>query len=190
MKQDSLNKYKTGKIKENIIKFSHNWLFEIEKEKRCRICNLPLKTKSAIGSHLRVHKISISEYYIKYYLSCVTPKCINCGDKVEYDSRVARFKKYCCFNCQNIMTNNPRWSGGKYQTNGYVYTKRKSHPNSNKEGYVAEHRLVIEKKIKRYLKSTEHIHHKNSIRSDNKLNNLEVTNNSDHFKTHKVWLQK
>ena len=59
------------------------------------------------------------------------------------------------------------------------------HPKSNTNGYVAEHILVMEKKIGRLLKDGEIVHHINGIREDNNPNNLHLfVNHSDHRKYH------
>ena len=59
--------------------------------------------------------------------------------------------------------------------------------NSNKGffGFVAEHRLKVEKKIGRYLKKSEVVHHKNHTRDDNRPSNLEVITKPEHDKLSK-----
>lgn len=54
----------------------------------------------------------------------------------------------------------------------YVYYK--AHPYADKTGRVLEHRLIFEKKLGRYLFPFESIHHKNNIRDDNRIENLEL----------------
>jgi hypothetical protein len=64
------------------------------------------------------------------------------------------------------------WKGGRMIVGGYVYIYHPLHPNRTIDGYVAEHRLVIEKKIGRLLKRNEVVHHINEIKDDNMANNL------------------
>ena len=70
---------------------------------------------------------------------------------------------------------NSNWKGGRVITaQGYVLIYQPSHPYSTKQGYILEHRIIVEKTLGRYLRSDEFIHHINSKRDDNRLQNLEL----------------
>lgn len=74
-------------------------------------------------------------------------------------------------------------SKGWYKENGYIMRKVNNHPKQNKRGYVAEHRLIYEKYLGRFLDSKEVIHHINGNREDNRLENLQLSiENSEHIK--------
>lgn len=65
------------------------------------------------------------------------------------------------------------WKGGWRITNkGYKVVLKPRHPNANGHGYVAEHRLAMEKHLDRYLEPEEVVHHINEIRADNRIENL------------------
>ncbi len=77
------------------------------------------------------------------------------------------------------------WRGGRIKTSdGYTYLYRPDHPNATKEGYVMEHRLVMEKKLGRYLERNEHVDHDNTDKSDNRPENLEVLTPMGHVRKH------
>jgi hypothetical protein len=47
-----------------------------------------------------------------------------------------------------------------------------------------EHRYVVEQALGRRLAADEHVHHKNGIKTDNRLENLEVLSASNHHREH------
>ena len=52
----------------------------------------------------------------------------------------------------------------------YIYSP--THPNKTKDGYVCEHRLVMEKHMGRILTKKEVVHHINGDITDNRIENL------------------
>lgn len=79
------------------------------------------------------------------------------------------------------------WSKlGRKRHNGYIYIRYRKHPNSDCDGWIAEHRLVMENHLGRYLESCEHIHHKNKNRLDNRIENLDLHTNSSHYLAHHI----
>ncbi len=97
--------------------------------------------------------------------------------------------EYCSFDCkrlalsrknQGIPIKGPKKhiKGSGYINNqGYKIFSRK-HPNSSVRGQILEHVLIMSEFLKRPLRKGETVHHKNGIRDDNCLENLELWSSS------------
>ena len=65
----------------------------------------------------------------------------------------------------------------KLNTSGYVIIYNPTHANA-RQSYVFEHHLIMSEHLKRPIdtKNGESVHHKNGIKTDNRLENLELWN--------------
>lgn len=81
----------------------------------------------------------------------------------------------------------PMWKGGRFiDSRGYVKIYSPEHPRKDKMGYVAEHRLVMERQIGRFLGAKEVVHHRSKNKQDNRIEKLKLfKNNADHMRYHK-----
>jgi len=84
---------------------------------------------------------------------------------------------------------NNYWKGGRIIKNGYFLIRCPDHPKAV-NGYVFEHRLVVEKYLGRTLKKGEIVHHKNNCPGDNRLENLSLMSQSEHLSIHKISSKK
>ena len=110
--------------------------------------------------------------------------CEYCGKEYRtfpcYEKR-GHEHHYCSKTCAGLARRNTReeWTGGRIsETTGYKII-------SIGGRYVEEHRLVMEKYLGRRLEPCEHVHHINGNKTDNRLENLKLTNRWDHPKEHK-----
>lgn len=133
-----------------------------------------------------------TKQYNKWYREThkVKKPCLYCKKIHEMSSKRRKFCSSQCSGKYYSGKNNPRWKGGiRKDKDGYILILRLKHPNVNCTGYMSEHRLVMEKKIGRYLKNKEIVHHLNGIKYDNRIENLALCTGKTHANFIKI-LQK
>lgn len=115
----------------------------------------------------------------------ITKICDNCGKEFEtfkcYDKR-NRKHRFCSRKCSgefSSLKNTPEhWTGGHIgKSTGYIYIQM-----NGKQ--VGEHILVMERAIGRKLKKGEVVHHINGIKTDNRLENLQLMTKKEHGHIH------
>lgn len=85
---------------------------------------------------------------------------------------------------KTIGKGNANWKGGIVICGGYVFLRRPEHPCAINNGYVGEHRLIMEKHLGRFLNTKEIVHHINHNSTDNRIENLMLLNQSQHSTLH------
>ncbi len=117
----------------------------------------------------------------------IIKKCKNCKNKFfayihkRSKKKTAIFCSCLCLGKYRSKNRNPYWKGGKTETHkGYILVSKSNHPYKNNHGYVRQHRLEMEKKIGRYLKPHEDVHHINGIKNDNRIKNLILMTHGEH----------
>ena len=118
----------------------------------------------------------------KQLSSYIATRCHNCEDRKRHKVGIldTKGKKNGMFGVHRKREKAGNWKGGKIQVRGYILIHSPEHPYRGSNNYVFKHRLVMEKKLGRYLKSTEIVHHLNGIKNDNRLENLTLTNKKKH----------
>ena len=112
-------------------------------------------------------------------------QCIDCGNTRWVKARRKQPQSIRCQSCtvkhwyKTHPGCGPNWKGGRKQSGGYigvkVYPDNFFYPMAQKpDNYILEHRLIMAKHLGRCLLPWEIIHHKNGIRNDNRLENLEL----------------
>lgn len=111
-------------------------------------------------------------------------KCEYCNNEIEKIKRDGIKSNFCSHECY-AKNRSPR---GAYKPNviisGYKYIYNPKHPNATKKSYVAEHRLVMEKHIGRFLTPNEIVHHIDENTLNNDLCNLVLMEAFEHNKHH------
>jgi hypothetical protein len=147
-----------------------------------------------------------TEIGFKYERYMVWASCEECGKErwVQYVNK--KPKASLCLRCSNKHkykgsgVESPTWKGGRYvDDKGYVrvwispddpyYCMAVHKCGTDRNGYVTEHRLMMARFLGRPLLATEEVHHKNGIRTDNRIENLEIVAKGEHTLKHRQGYQ-
>lgn len=133
-------------------------------------CSVGLIHKLVHLYHIQVHRI-------------IPPKSV---EECERISKLHKGKKLSEETKAKISESRSLKRSGhrKLGNDGYIKVYYPTHPNATKDGYVMEHHLVMEKQIGRCIRKDEVVHHKNHIRNDNRIENLELMTFKEHSSLH------
>lgn len=159
-------------------------------KKTCLHCENTFRVRSSLPKDKGKYCSNECRYAAR--VTITTTPCLNCGAPVsEPKSRREDGRgKYCSYKCRNkhlfVGKGHGRWKGGiKIDKSGYVLLWMPDHHEANSQGYVREHRYVMEQKIGRRLTRIEVVHHINHIKDDNRPENLMLfACSADHIKFH------
>lgn len=76
------------------------------------------------------------------------------------------------------------YKGWWRKDSGYIMVHCPDHPHADRHGDVPEHRLVVEENLGRLLTRDEVVHHRNQVKDDNRIENLQVMIEADHLRLH------
>ena len=157
---------------------------------KCQQCSreferIPSYLKRHAGSGKYCSRQCSDNNHHKY--SKIVVKCKTCQNEFTTTTNRIRDSRgvYCCVKCrrksQSAMIsggNHHNWKGIKKTSTGYIIIC------IGGGEYIPLQRLLMEWKLGRKLNEDELVHHVNGIKTDNRIENLEVTTITEHARFH------
>jgi hypothetical protein len=91
---------------------------------------------------------------------------------------------------KRIWSRNKKWVKKITTKQWYIHIFNPLHLEAMKNWYVREHRMVYSNYLWEKIPKWYEIHHKNWIKDDNRLENLEIILKSEHSTLHHKWAKK
>jgi hypothetical protein len=113
-------------------------------------------------------------------------KCPYCNEVVEKIYKDGLKAKACSHRCYGLNREKRGAYKEKIMVNKYRYIYMPEHPRAigTKKLYVAEHRIVMENSLGRFLNDDEVVHHKDENTLNNDISNLQLMSAVEHIKHH------
>lgn len=145
---------------------------------KCKKCSMKFKPKKGLINYCS-YKCRNSWWAIE------KPNCLNCNKKVKYlwSSNKKRMK-FCSVTCSKTGFFNGRFKGGIIERKGYRLIWIPKEERTQKSSYRLEHRVIMEKHLGRRIFPHELVHHINGFKKDNRIENLQLTNQKEHQSFH------
>ena len=130
----------------------------------------------------------------KWWQKYIYHACVDCGQERWVQLHEGKPRNLRCRGCSKMGArhplygvrgeHHPRWKGGEYLRDGYVWVLKPEHPRADKDGYVKRARVVLEQKLGRYLWPNADVHHINGIKDDDRTENLTELFHDEHAALH------
>jgi hypothetical protein len=152
----------------------------LARTKKCEVCHSIFVGQSKISRFCSIHCSRKDQSHVEKAASWEKYKkeCGVCG--VEFlPPRQSEGGRFCSYKCSGINNRKDRI----YRA-GYYMIRNNDHPNCTAQGYVLEHRHIMEQAIGRHLSGDEVVHHINLEKGDNRIKNLKIMTDSEHKSYH------